>query len=49
MLTEALQGAQKRRTRGRRLMEEFRVRDEGSATMFSPRRVKQLQELQQAR
>jgi hypothetical protein len=30
-------------------MEEFRTRDEDNATFFSPRKVKQLQELQQAR
>jgi hypothetical protein len=48
-LAEALQDEQKRKTRGKKLMEEFRARDEGSATFFSPRKVKQLQELQQAR
>jgi hypothetical protein len=30
-------------------MEEFRARDKESATFFSPRKVKQLQELRQAR
>jgi hypothetical protein len=41
-LTQALQDEQKRKTRGRKLTEEFRTRDEGNATFFSPRKVKQL-------
>lgn len=48
-LTQALQEEQKRKTRGKKLMEDFRTRDEGNATFFSPCKVKQLQELQQAR
>jgi DNA replication protein DnaD len=47
-LTQALQDEQKRKTRGKKRMEEFRTRDEGNATVFSPRKVQQLQELQQA-
>ena len=41
-LAEALQDEQKYKTRGKKLMEEFRARDEGSATFFSPYKVKQL-------
>jgi hypothetical protein len=48
-LVAALQDEQKRKTRGKKLMEECRTRDEGNATFFSPRKLKQLQELQQAR
>jgi hypothetical protein len=45
----ALEDEQKRKTRGKKPMEDFRTRDERNATFFSPRKVKQLQELQQAR
>jgi len=40
-LAEALQDTQKRETRSKKLLEEFRARDKGSATSFSPRKVKQ--------
>jgi hypothetical protein len=48
-LAAALEDEQKRKVRGKKLIEEFRSRDECHATFFSPRKVKQLQELQQAR
>jgi hypothetical protein len=44
-LIAALEDEQKRETRGKKLMEEFRSRDECNATFSRPRKVKQLQEL----
>lgn len=48
-LSAALYDERSRKKRGKKLMEEFRSRDEGSATFFSPRKVKQLQDLEQAK
>ena len=48
-LAAAVDNEQKRRKRGKKLMEEFRARDEGNATFFSPGKVRQLKDLQQAR
>lgn len=48
-LATALHNEHKRRKRGKKLMEEFRAKDEGNATFFNPHKVRQLQELQQAR
>lgn len=48
-LTAALYDERTRIKRGRKLMEWFIAKDEGNAFFFSPRMVKELQELEQAR